>query len=424
MSTTASPRRCRRTPRPLSPGALRPTDLLAAFFLAGIAFLVAGGVAAALDTAGALPWWGHWLALHLALVGGVSLLVLGAAQFFSTAFLATDPPARALVRAQLALWCTSTVLVAVGVPAGDSALSDLGGAGIIATLALFGAALWRLERRSLQRARWAVRWYHLSAGWLAIGALAGILMARGTAWPYGSLLGAHLALNLAGWLGTAIVGTLHTLYPSLTQTALRHPRLQGPTFAVWALAVAALAVGAAFGWPAVLVLGWGALAVGAGLLAVSVAGCARAATPPLSLAARMVGVAQGFLVAGLLYALGVLAADGPDAVLAGRPRSVLAALLLAGWIGMTVAGSLLHLLSVLRRVRHLGGAMPAPSPGRDRALTAAAAAAVAALAAGRAAGIDALGAAGRVVLIAVAALVAARVLVLAARAVRAVRLRV
>jgi hypothetical protein len=32
-----------------------------------------------------------------------------------------------------------------------------------------------------------------------------MLLARGVSWPHGSLLGAHLALNIAGWLGTAIV---------------------------------------------------------------------------------------------------------------------------------------------------------------------------------------------------------------------------
>ena len=36
-----------------------------------------------------------------------------------------------------------------------------------------------------------------------------------------------MALNLAGWFGAAIVGTLHTFYPSLTQTQLRLPTLAG-----------------------------------------------------------------------------------------------------------------------------------------------------------------------------------------------------
>jgi hypothetical protein len=48
-------------------------------------------------------------------VGGVSQLVLGAAQFFAGAFLATDPPRRELVRVQLVTWNVGALLVAIGV---------------------------------------------------------------------------------------------------------------------------------------------------------------------------------------------------------------------------------------------------------------------------------------------------------------------
>ena len=361
--------------------------------------------------------------MHLAFLGGVSLLVLGAAQFFATAFLATDPPARRLVRAQLGGWIAGTLLVAVGVPARITALTDAGGLAIAATLALFAASLWRLERRSLQQARWAVRWYYACAGCLVLGALAGIAMARGTAWPHGSLLGAHLALNLAGWLGTAIVGTLHTFYPSLTQTRLPHPRLQGPTFTAWLAGVALLAAGAAFDSRVLLGAGWIALAAGGGLLAANVIGCLRAAAPNPGLPARLVGTGQAFLVAGLLSALAVGAADGFQAPLQGSARSVLATLLVAGWIGMTVAGSLLHLLAVLHRVRNLALAMPAPTPGRDRALTALAGGAVLGLAVARAAGLGPLADGARIALACAAVIVAARALSLVARAVGSARLR-
>jgi hypothetical protein len=174
--------------------------------------------------------WLHWLALHLALLGGVSQLVLGAGQFFVCAFLATDPPPRRLIAGQLVAWNAGTLLVAVGVPTASSPLTDTGGALIAVGLVLFAAALRGMQRRSLQRARWAVRWYQACAACLGVGALIGILLARGTPWQAGSMLGAHLALNLVGWLGMAIVGTLHTFFPSLTQTRLRFPVLQGPTF--------------------------------------------------------------------------------------------------------------------------------------------------------------------------------------------------
>src|SRR6185312_15106081 len=156
-------------------------------------------------------------------------------------------------------------------PTATVALVDVGAVLIAVGLGLFAAALRVMQRRSLQRARWAVRWYQACAACLGLGALIGVLLARGTTWAAGSLVGAHLALNLGGWLGMAIVGTLHTFFPSLTQTQLRLPGLQGPTFVAWLLGVAQLAFGAAFGVHAVVASGWLSLGLAACLLATNLA---------------------------------------------------------------------------------------------------------------------------------------------------------
>ena len=243
--------------------------------------------------------------------------------------------------------------------------------------------------------------------------LTGLGLALGVAWPLGSLLGAHLTLNLAGWFGTAIVGTLHTFHPSLTHTQLRFARLQGPTFTAWTGGTAALAVGLAFGIAPIVLVGWLALGLAAGLLIANLAASLRAAPRPLSLPAQLITLAQAFLLAGV--ALGIVGALGDDLVAEPR-RAALAVLLLAGWLGLTVLASLLHLLAVLARVRDLSRAMPLPRPARDRALVALAAVAVSALAAARLATADSLlapSAAGVALLYAV---LAGHVLVLAARA--------
>jgi hypothetical protein len=93
-------------------------------FVAGIAFLIASAIAAVVGSV--WSWtWGRWLALHLVFVGGISQLVLGASQFFLGAFLATDPPPRALIRAQLDCWNAGAILLALAVPAGLERLIDL-----------------------------------------------------------------------------------------------------------------------------------------------------------------------------------------------------------------------------------------------------------------------------------------------------------
>lgn len=407
-------RRCRR--RAFARDAPRPSELLAAFFRAGLLFMLAALAAAIAHTISDRDWL-QWLTLHLVFLGGISQLVLGAGQFFVCAFLATDPPPRRLIWAQLAAWNVGTLLVAVGVPTATTGLVDGGGALIAAGLLLFAAALRGMERRSLQRAPWALRWYQASATFLGAGALAGVLMTRGTAWPYGSLLGAHLALNLGGWLGTAILGTLHTFFPSLTQTQLRYPRLQRPTYTLWLLGIAGLAGGAAFDRTAALTVGWTCLLLAATLLAANLLASLRTAVRPLALPARLLALAQAFLPAGLLVALVATLNTGVEGPFIGSAQDELAVLLLAGWIGLTVAGSLLHLLAILARIRNFTLPMPQPRPLRDRTLTATAGASVATLALSRAPGLSPLGAPATAVAVAVAGLLAIRVLALALRAV-------
>ena len=401
----------------MAPGSPRPSQLLAAWFAPAIGMLIAAA-AAGIGRAAGGPEWLHWLSLHLALLGGVSQLVLGAAQFFVCAALATDPPPRKLLRAQLATWNGGTALVAVGVPVGSSPLVDAGAALVLVGLGLFAFALRWMGRRSLQRAPWAARWYLACAACLAIGAIVGALLARGTVWTHGSLLGAHLALNLAGWLGTAIVGTLHTFFPSITQTRLRFQKLQRPAFWLWLAGVAALAAGAAFGNDAVVGCGWGLLLTSAGCLGVNLVASLRLAGAPLTLPARLVSVAQSFLPAGLVVALVSTLENGYVSAFAGESRGALATLLLAGWVGLTVAGSLMHLLAVLARVRHFTLAMPAPRPLPDGLLSGAAAVAVGVYALSHAGGLGALADPARILLVAVAAALAAQVLRLAWRALR------
>lgn len=408
-------RRCR--PRAVDPSSPRPSALVSAFFLPAIVLLLASaGAGLAYVVTG--HHWLHWLALHLALLGGVSQLVLGAGQFFVCAFLATDPPARRLIAGQLLAWNAGTLLVAVGVPTATGSLIDLGGVLIGVGLVLFAAALRGMQRRSLQRARWAVRWYQACAGCLGLGALIGVLLARGTPWSAGSLLGAHLALNLGGWLGMAIVGTLHTFFPSLTQTRLRFPVLQGPTFTLWLLGVAGLALGAAFGVSALIASGWLALVLAAFLLLVNMGASLHAGARPLALPAQLIALAQAFLASGLLFALAVTISNGPSEPLLGTQRNVLAVLLLAGWIGLTVCGALLHLLAVLARVRHFSRTVPAPAPVRDAALTLAAGVGITALAASHAPSLDVLGDPATIIVLAALALLGIRVLTLTVRALR------
>ncbi|MGH2966362.1 MAG: hypothetical protein ACRDMH_13430 [Solirubrobacterales bacterium] len=405
-------RRCR--PRPRRPDDLRPTDVVGAFFVCGIAFLLAAAVA---GTADALSDWpsGRWLALHLAFLGGVSQLIIGASQFFVGAFLATDPPPRGLVRAQLVAWNGGAILLAVAVPEQEAVLTWIAVGLLLVGLGLYGSALIAMRRRSLRRAPWATRWYASGAGFLAVGVVAGALLARGIVWVHGDLLAAHMALNLAGWFGAAIVGTLHTFYPSLTQTQLRHPRLQDVALAGWTGGVLSLALG--YGWNLdwFAVAGWLALVLAALALSVNIAASLRRGMRPLSLPARLVGLAQLFLLAGLLLAAVTAIDEGAAHALAGSTRSAVGTLLVAGWIGLTVLGSLLHLLAVVVRVRNFSWPMPIPRPRRDNLVALLAAVGVAGLALSQLTGFVGWRAPAATILLLAYVLLGARIGVLAAR---------
>jgi nitrite reductase (NO-forming) len=349
-------------------GSQRPTDPLLASLAAGVALLVAAaGTLVVGETAG----WDRaiWAALHLALLGGVSQLVIGVSQFFVTAFLATSPPSGRVTLGEIASWSVGSIAVAVGVAAGSDPLVIAGAAVLLATLALYLVVLRKLARGSLQKAPWASRWYRACTAWLVAGIVAGVMLATGVAWSHGYLLGAHLAFNLGGWLGGAIVGTLHTFFPSLTRTQLRFPRLQPVTFLLWNLGVAGLALGYGFGQGDVAVAGWALLLGAACTLTVNLVASAARAPRGLPLSARLVAWAQPFLPVGIAFAL-VAALDHPLTPMVGADRAVLAVLVVAGWIGLTVAGSILHLVSIVVRVRDFSRPVPTPNPVRDSALVA------------------------------------------------------
>jgi hypothetical protein len=233
-----------------------------------------------------------------------------------------------------------------------------------------------------------------------------------------------MVLNLGGWFGTAIVGTLHTFFPSLTHSRLRLPRLQGPTFAAWIGGIVLLAAGYGFSLDAAAAAGWSLLALAAAALTANLISSLIAARRPLSLPARVIAAAQVFLVTGIaIAAIGSIGA-GPDEALADPTRAAMATLLVSGWIGLTVLGSLLHLLALLLRVRDLRRGMPEPRPVRDLALTIVAALGVATAAAADLGAGSLLDRAGEAVLLAAYVLLGARVALLGARVIRTARPRI
>lgn len=359
-----SERRCKRR-RPQRDG-FRPSDMLAAFFIAGVGFVVlavaVGFLAHFIEIEDA-----RWLVLHAVFVGGVSQFVLGAAQFFAGAYLATGPPRRGFVRAQFVLWNMGTLVLLASSQASNDLLSSTAALLLAAGLAVFFYSLVELQNESLQQFPWATRWYRAAVGFLIIGLGVGAVLASGSASDQaGELLQAHMTLNLIGWFGTAIVGTLHTFFPSLTGTALPWANLQKATFFSWVLGVALLASGFAVSLSYMILSGLALLVIAGLLMTANIAGSYSATSGARPLTAKLVAAGQVCLVPGLVVvAVGLIA---NNYTLTGEYRSGAAVLLIQGWIGLTVAGSLIHLLRVLGRVRNLAATERDISPPFSTAL--------------------------------------------------------
>jgi hypothetical protein len=144
----------------------------------------------------------------------------------------------------------------------------------------------------------------------------------------------------------------------------------------------------------------------------------------LSLPARLIASAQVCLLLGL--ALSLASALGGEATSPplSATRATIAVLLLPGWLGLTVLGSLLHLLSVLARVRDFRRPLPTVRPVRDRLLVTIALVAILALAAARNAGLPLLDASATSAVVAIYLVLGALVVAHAAHALRTGRPRI
>lgn len=427
MSSTRSARRaeCGSRARRRGPDALRPSDLVTVFFAVGIVYLMAGVAVALINATIGLGYRGSWLAIHLVFLGGVSQLILGAAQFFAGAFLATNPPPKALVRAQLITWNTGVVLVAIGGYGWWGWLLGAGAVLVVLGLCLFALGLHTMKQRSLQRMPWATRWYFTSTCMLVAGAGIGVLLANRVTISGAELLTVHIVLNVVGWFGTTIIGTLHTFFPSLTGTVLRYPRLQLYTFISWIAGTAAISVGYLLGLSMAALAGWGFLLLATAFLIANLIGSLRAATEPIKYPAGIVALAQSFLfVALVVISVRTVTAVELAAVFTGSTRAAVSVLLLAGWIGLTVLGSLVHLLRVVRRVRNLKKRWPEGENSKvSRALIPLVAVAVPTLALGVGLDEQELAVTGAVMALAIYSVLGLRVLRLATQALRTAKVR-
>ncbi|MDP3969567.1 MAG: multicopper oxidase domain-containing protein [Nocardioides sp.] len=296
------------------------------------------------------PWVPEprWLMLHLLLLGAVTHAIVVWSQYFADALLRTRPDeARLRARTRrLALLASGTLAVVAGTQVVAWPLTLVGGTAVTVAVLLHAFALARQLRQALPtRFSGVVRYYVAAALLLPVGATLGILLARGLADPWHTrVLLAHVTVNLLGWVGVTVAGTLLTLWPTMLRTRLpeRSDAVVRRALPVLVSGVLIAATGALSGLLPLMAAGLATYAVGFGLVGVLLVRAALA-TPPSSFPAWSVAAGLGWLATLLpIWAVGVLLAGGEGQALA--QLRWLAPYLAVGFAAQVLLGALSHLV--------------------------------------------------------------------------------
>ncbi|MGW9627767.1 multicopper oxidase domain-containing protein [Microbacterium sp. NPDC055521] len=302
-----------------------------------------------------------WLMIHLLLLGAVTHAILVWSQYFSFALLrsaATDRDRRHQ-SIRLILSNSATTLVITGVLSGVWAVTVAGAAVLIVAVAWHAASLVRRVRGSMPgRFGGTIRYYITSAALLTMGAALGAWLARGDSEPH--VVVAHALINVLGWIGLTVAGTVVTLWPTILRTRADEGAAAGASRALPVLAggVVVAAAGAAVAHLLVVAAGLAAYVVGLVIIFVSLFRAARQKAPR-TFAALSVGAALIWWAGTVaMIAVGAVAAalDGGGFTALDALFGQVVPYLAAGFAAQVLVGALSYLVPVV-----LGGG---PTPVR------------------------------------------------------------
>jgi nitrite reductase (NO-forming) len=302
----------------------------------------------------------RWLLIHLLLLGAVSHSILVWSRHFADALLRTSPGPgdRRAQSVRLLLLNAGVVAVLTGVVGEVWPVTVAGASSVAIAVVWHGAAFVGQLRRALP-ARFAVtvHYYVAAAGLLPVGLVLGTLLARGIGGArHEQLMVAHVAVNVLGWMGLTVVGTLLTLWPTMLRTRMAPDAEQAARRALPLLVLAVLVTAGASlaGLLPVVAAGLLGYAGALGLAARPFVTAARA-KPPTSYPTWSVLAGVGWLAAALVT-LAVALGTAPSWTVAGDRFGLVTPVLAAGFGAQVLLGALSYLVPVV-----LGGG---PTPVR------------------------------------------------------------
>jgi nitrite reductase (NO-forming) len=293
----------------------------------------------------------RWLLFHLLLLGAVTHSILVWSQHFSDALLHNAPTAAAYRNRSLRLLLCNggALLVVVSVLAGQWRPAAVGGAAVALAVGWHSVSLFSQLRRALgSRFACTVRYYIASAALLPFGLLFGVLMMRGLPdeW-HERVLVAHVAVNVLGWMGITVLGTLVTLWPTMLRTRIADGAEQAARRALPVLLTGILLVvaGCLVGLRPLAGGGFLVYAGAVGLLAGPFVSPART-KPPMHFPTWSVAAAVAWLV-GLVTVLGIGTVVAPSWMDAHMLAEALTPGLAAGFGAQVLLGALSYLVPVV-----------------------------------------------------------------------------
>lgn len=328
------------TPAPHGRGrVVESHDIARAAFASSLVFAVVAGAWSVYTLVVGGGWWGP---LHAFLAGTTLLAISGASQMFTITWSSTVPPVRTAVVVQRRLLIGGVGAILTGVALEVPALVWMGGAAMVGGVVLLASMIHAAVRKSLlRRFDLSARFYLAGIASGAVGITLGTLMGAGVvvgAYPTVRLVHAHL--NLVGFVGLTIIGTIPTLLPT---TAHSRMVTGGEAVVAWRIAWV--------GTAAILVGLWAPWAVGAGAIGIAVSGMLLLA----GILRRLWGRGRHNLpflqiTLGTMWLIGWTLGDGWRVATTATmsPYSGWTAAVALAGVGQVLAGALGYLVPVLR----------------------------------------------------------------------------
>ncbi|MBZ2198325.1 multicopper oxidase domain-containing protein [Ruania sp. N2-46] len=291
----------------------------------------------------------RWLLVHLLLLGAVTNAIGVWSAHFTDALLRHRPTSRRWQTVRAVALNIGVVATVAGVVAGIWPLVLAGAIVVGAAIAAHGTALALRARRALSsRFASTIRYYVVASWLLPVGAGLGALMAHGLADEWQARLQvAHVAVNLLGFVGLTVLGTLVTLWPTMLRTRIDPDGEVASRRALWILAgsVVVIGVGAAAGSRVAVVTGLVGYLVGIAWIGAPMVRVARTkaptAMPTMSVLAGMC-----WLVVGLVQLVVIVARTPGWAELADAVGAVTVPFA-AGFAAQVLIGAMTYLVPVV-----------------------------------------------------------------------------